>query len=563
MSPTGDAAHASRVDQRPLPNGVSRPEVVEQGTTQDDVAFRRALEGTGPGATLNTGFGVRRRCTWNYHGRYGECGAEAGDMATAPQTRGGQNPGATADDMVAESFEGGHARRTFVRQITVTTPSKINVFVYKWNVSVLRRELTEVILLDFLDMVVNEGVNKGSRSGELRGYDLGGRSSVFVDNVSGGNPPGLLGSQVPEQDTTKAGMSSPTTDPMEALMQGMSQLQAAMALQMGMAASKPEVIRPGVSGSELPKLPEADEQAAINVGDWLHGLAGPMGDLTDGSALWWADVLASLEAFYKDYVAASTVRKVQLRAEDYAMATLKDPKWVRLDKRAASMLLQAVPEGLKGELMANRLSSTISILGRILTIYRPGSAAERQQVLRALENPGTATTAADLVEVLRKWMRWLKRAQDLGLQIPDASILLKGLDSAAKQQMERSTEIVFRSNMLRYSLDLDSAPTLPNILKYHSHLLVEFEQLSFRGRTKTNNTAIPSVRNATTGGDSGTTTSAKTGTSPTATGSTKPCKFYLSDTGCQRATCRFYMTGKVFLENIGLISARDVERRGT
>ncbi|CAE7373708.1 TY4B-J, partial [Symbiodinium sp. CCMP2456] len=276
----------------------------------------------------------------------------------------------------------------------------------------------------------------------------------MIANVGGVFRIVLVISQVPAREGSSRPVETPA-NPMEALMQGMSQLQAAMAMQMGMAASRPEVIKPGISGSELPKLPEADEQAAINVGDWLHGLAGPMGDLTDGSSRWWAEEMRALDAFYRDYVAASTVKKLQIRAEDYMTPELKDPKWVRLDKRAASMLLQAVPEGLRSELMANRLSSTIAILGRIITIYRPGSAAERQQVLRALENPGSASTAADLVEVLRRWMRWLKRAQ---------------------AQMEKNGEIVFRSNMLRYTLDLDAAPTLPNIYKYHSHLLAEFEQ---------------------------------------------------------------------------------------
>ncbi|CAE7639140.1 unnamed protein product, partial [Symbiodinium necroappetens] len=324
-----------------------------------------------------------------------------------------------------------------------------------------------------------------------------------------------------------------------ALMQGMSQLQAVMALQMGMAANRTEVIRPGVSGSELPKLPEPDDQAAINVGDWLHGLAGPMGDITDGSSRWWSEVLVSLDAFYGDYVGASTVRKVQLKAEDYATKELRDSKWSRLDKRAASMLLQAVPENLKSELMANRLSSTISILGRILTIYRSGSAAERQQVLRALENPGGANTPADLVEVLRRWMRWLKRAQDLGLQVPDASILLKGLDTACKQQMEKNGEIIFRSNMLRYSLDLDAAPSIQNVLRYHGHLLAEFEQLSFRGRSKSTGPTLPTVKNVSANGEAAATTTPKGGTTPTTSGNPKPCKFFLSDTGCQRNSCRF------------------------
>ncbi|CAE7447103.1 RE1, partial [Symbiodinium sp. CCMP2456] len=284
---------------------------------------------------------------------------------------------------------------------------------------------------------------------------------------------------------------------------------------------------------------EADEQAAINVGDWLHGLAGPMGDLTDGSSKWWAEVMMSLDRLNQDYMSVPTVRKVQLRAEDYATAELRDSKWLRLDKRAASMLLQAVPESLKNELMASRLSTTIGILGLILVIYRPGSAAERQQVLRALENPGSGSTASDLVEVLRKWMRWLRRAQDLGLQVPDASILLKGLDTAARPQLEKNPEVVFRSNMMRFSLDLDSAPNLDNILRYHGRLLAEFEQLSFRGRTRTSGVSVPVVKNVNASTDVGGSSTPKTGTSPSAGSTSKPCKFYLSDTGCQRQKCKF------------------------
>ena len=230
---------------------------------------------------------------------------------------------------------------------------------------------------------------------------------------------------------------------------------------------------------------------------------------------------------------------MQLKAEDFAVTGLKDAKWTRLDKRAASMLLQAVPDGLRAELMADRLNTTLGILGRILTIYRPGSAIERQQVLRALETPGTATSASDLVDVLRRWMRWLKRAQDLGLQVPDASILLKGLDNAAKNQMEKNGEIVFRSNLLRYTLDLDAAPTLQNVLKYHGHLLAEYEQVSFRGRGRTIGPSLPAVKNVATGDASSTTPTPKAGASPGGAGNGKPCKFFLSETGCQRSPCKF------------------------
>ncbi|CAE7382697.1 GIP [Symbiodinium sp. CCMP2592] len=258
---------------------------------------------------------------------------------------------------------------------------------------------------------------------------------------------------------------------------------AAMTMQMGLQAAKPEQIRPGMAASELPKLHEADEMAAINVGDWLHGLSGPMGDLTDGSSVWWSNVLESLNAYYQDYVTATAVKKLQLKADGYASELLREGKWVRVDKRAASMLLQAIPEGIRSEVL---VQSTLAILARILTIYRPGSAVERQQVLKALEMPAVANSPMELVEALRKWARWLKRAQDLGLQVPDASILLRGLDNASKSQLERHGEVQFRTNMLRFSLELDSSPSVTSVVKLHHHLLAEFEQLAYRGHMRKN-----------------------------------------------------------------------------
>ncbi|CAE7877177.1 TY4B-J [Symbiodinium necroappetens] len=391
-------------------------------------------------------------------------------------------------------------------------------------------EYPKAIHQDFLDMDAGKGVCLRRH----RDTSPTMTTSQGVRRASSSPPP----QRAYDETAQEPGVSDGGTAPMDALIKGMSQLQGAMALQMGLAANKPEVIRPGVSGAELPKLQEPDDQAAINIGDWLHGLAGPMGDLTDGSAKWWGEVMVSLDRFYQDYMAAPTVRKVQLRAEDYLSPELREPKWLRLDKRAASMLLQAVPEGLKNELLANRLNTTVGILGRILVIYRPGSAAERQQVLRALENPGSSATAADLVEVLRKWMRWLKRAQDLGLQVPDPSILLQGLDSAARQMLDKSPEVVFRSNMMRFSLDSDSNPSLDSILRYHGHLLAEFEQLSFRGRSKGAGGSNPVVKSLTTGQDAKGAL-AKSSSSPGGGSSSKPCKFYLSETGCQRTNCKF------------------------
>eukprot|EP00439_Symbiodinium_sp_Y106_P030091 s1024_g3.t1 len=212
-----------------------------------------------------------------------------------------------------------------------------------------------------------------------------------------------------------------------------------------------------------------------------------MGDLSNSSAQWWNEVLGSLTKFYEAYLAASHVGKLALKAVDYEAPELeapelKDDKWSRVDKRASSMILASVPDGVKAELLSSRAVGTLAMLARIVILYRPGSIAERQQILKALEAPTGASTAAEAVQELRKWPRWVSRASDLGLQCPDPSVMIKGLDSIVKKILCDHQDISFRVSMLRYTLEVDTRPTLQGAKDLQQALLSELEQVAYRGR---------------------------------------------------------------------------------
>ena len=417
----------------------------------------------------------------------------------------------------------------------------------------------------------------GREQGGRNLFDEPGIYSGPNDNAPGiysGPPPGLSGERRGNAaapggsgQANREALSGANSNPLEALVQGMTQLQQAMAMQLDISSTKPEAIRPGTSADQLPKLCEADEMAAINVGDWLHGLSGPMGDLTDGSAQWWGQVLQSLNAYYTEYIHAQAVKKLHLKPDDFAAPMLKETRWLRVDKRAASMLLQAIPDNIRAEVLANRLQTTLAILARILTIYRPGSSAERQQVLKALEQPGVANSPMDLVDSLRKWARWLKRAQDLGLQVPDPSILLRGIDQeATRLQLEKHNEVAFRANMLRYSLELDSTPSLTPVVKLQTHLLGEFEQIAYRGRARsTTTTTTPTVKAMGAGAADG-------GHAASPKGTVRPrlpeeerrnhASFSCPSRDVSEGIASSPMIGLVFLEKNGVNVARTVVQRG-
>ena len=47
------------------------------------------------------------------------------------------------------------------------------------------------------------------------------------------------------------------------------------------------------------------------------------------------------------------------------------------------MILASIPEAVKMDVLAARLSGTLPMLARIIFLYRPGSVVERQQILQA------------------------------------------------------------------------------------------------------------------------------------------------------------------------------------
>ena len=329
-------------------------------------------------------------------------------------------------------------------------------------------------------------------------------------------------------------------DPFDMLAKGMAQLQNAMAASMSSKGVDVEHVKPGIS--ELPRLPELSETSCIDVGDWLHALENPMGDLSNSSATWWREVLLCLDRFYAAYLKSSNLAKLSLKPEAFASSVIKEDKWLRVDKRATSMLLGSLPESVRTEILASRLTGALQVLGRVMVLYRPGSTAERQQILKALELPSTAATAAEAVDALRRWARWLRRASDVGLQSPDPSILLRGLDNIVKRVLQDNGEILFRVNMMRYNLEVDVKPTQRAVEDLHQALLSEFEQVAFRGRAKA--TAMPSAKammaaptspapSALMGGEAG-------GENASPKGKNTPCKFFLSDQGCRRgAACKY------------------------
>ena len=65
----------------------------------------------------------------------------------------------------------------------------------------------------------------------------------------------------------------------------------------------------------------------------------------------------------------------------------------------------------------------------------------------------------EAVTSLRRWMRWLRRAVDIELSLPDSTILLKEVSRLSRKVLQQQPKLQFRCSLIRKTLQLDTVPT--------------------------------------------------------------------------------------------------------
>ena len=290
-------------------------------------------------------------------------------------------------------------------------------------------------------------------------------------------------------------------DLLTGLVSGMRQLQEVLiqkeTQQTTTSSDEPETVKPGVSS--LPKLKAIDsESSPIDFQDWVTLLKAPMCDLSATSHLWWPKVVQEAEATYTRFATSGPIERLGITPN--ITDELITGKWSRVNSRATTMLLAAVEDDLRVEMVNRRMcDSAVGILYRLMTLYAPGGESEKSLTLKKLQTPTRCTDPQLAADELRAWERWKKRAETLGLLTPDPTILVKGLASITSGILEKAVnrEIAFRTSLVRSVLQVDSKPTMDTVMQFHGHLLGEMEQLASTAPRKgvANQTSNPNANN--------------------------------------------------------------------
>lgn len=306
---------------------------------------------------------------------------------------------------------------------------------------------------------------------------------------------------------------------------------------------------------DLPKLDE--ETTALEFGDWLSMVDSHMGDLSYSSNLWWKMIRRAVDGCYQEWLSLGPLERLRLKP----MLDSQVHLWPRTERRALSMLLQAIPESVRSEVISARKLTTDQVLFRLFCTYQPGGSMERTKLLQAISDCKCGETVKEVLTWVRTWRRYVGRAKELGVTLPDALVLVGVLQFGSEFLSQRSPQVAYRLNMIRQQLYLDQQPTTSNVLTYSEHLQAEAEEMALAGgglgefakppkpatkpvmKVLSENSGTDPPRNAVDlgKGSSRVESSGQTGGLGSSSNlSLGICKFWGSDEGCKRGDrCKF------------------------
>ena len=274
----------------------------------------------------------------------------------------------------------------------------------------------------------------------------------------------------------------------------------------------------------LPKLASPSEKnAALLAGDWLTQIKPLISDVSSKASVWWDLVLQQTMAKYSMWLEAGPLDKLRILPP----SDEEIPGYGRLVQRVTTMLLAAVLEELRGELISTRQLTLQGILFRVLKAFQPGSLYERSQTLAALTGASQAGSPQEAVDALRLWRRQLLRAGELGASLPDPILMVNALDRIMMGLLQAQPQAAFRVSSYRMQHGIDIRPSKEAVQQFHELLQAEAEMM-VGGVQQQDLTMVKAM---------GTTPSTPTREAPQGSG---VCRWWGSEQGCRMGrNCRF------------------------
>ena len=237
---------------------------------------------------------------------------------------------------------------------------------------------------------------------------------------------------------------------------------------------RPEAV--GKHVSSLPALEAYNPNNPTALGDWIAVVQPMISSLSDTGSSWWAYTYQAANQAYVRWLSTSPLERLSIQKE-FDQVSLVQPQHALLEQRCVTLILQAIPDSVRVDIVASRHLSVAGMIFRLMTVFQPGGASERSTMLRFLVSPKAAATLAEAAKLLRQWSQWRVRLKQLHAAEPDTTLLVKGLDVLTGKALQKHSSSLFRLATFRERLGVDYQPTAEAVSELCRMLQAEVEHL--------------------------------------------------------------------------------------
>ena len=129
-------------------------------------------------------------------------------------------------------------------------------------------------------------------------------------------------------------------------------------------------------------------------------------DLSETLEEWWSELSQAVQAWYGEQMKLSPLECTGHKPVPSIFNNDNGSPW----SRVASMLLKAVPDDQKEELVAGKSMGAFAIMAHLDCTNR-GGLCETETILKNVEKPPEASSLQEGVVQLRRWTKWRLRAK--------------------------------------------------------------------------------------------------------------------------------------------------------
>ena len=284
----------------------------------------------------------------------------------------------------------------------------------------------------------------------------------------------------------------------------------------------------------VPPLPAVNKKhASIEAADWLEEMKPIIGDISNRASKWWEMTMSRTWEVYHVWLRSNPLQRIRINPPDpVPWQELGNEQVIkRLEQRVTTILLPALPNEVRNDLITSRQLWPCAILYKILRCYQPGGWAERSSLLTDLTATKAMKDAASAASALRLWHRQKQRAIELGDSIPDALLQVRALEMIVSLVTVKHPQSLFRISTFRMEAGLDEKPTDTSIAQFLELLTAEMDAIAL-GTTSVDTSSAPSAKALQLDMEGKGNKNVET--------TSRPCRFWGTDSGCRHGkSCKF------------------------